>query len=98
MLPLVAYVFSDGPWRDTHVRFGYDPRQDIEARMLVPLSFLVLSTHVKAATSVSTSATSIITKLGLRSPRLDRSEHKSGPPGSYILPSEGMSLPLLQSA
>jgi hypothetical protein len=35
MLPLVAYVFTDGPWRDTHVRFGYDPRKDIEARLYV---------------------------------------------------------------
>ncbi|KAI9467269.1 RNA polymerase III transcription factor IIIC subunit-domain-containing protein [Lactarius psammicola] len=27
-LPLTCYVFGDGPWRDTMVRFGYDPRQD----------------------------------------------------------------------
>jgi general transcription factor 3C polypeptide 5 (transcription factor C subunit 1) len=33
MLPLLAYVFSDGPWRDTHIRFGYDPRQKPETRM-----------------------------------------------------------------
>ncbi|KAI0092586.1 RNA polymerase III transcription factor IIIC subunit-domain-containing protein [Irpex rosettiformis] len=32
MLPLVSYVFQDGPWRDTQVRLGYDPREDPEAR------------------------------------------------------------------
>ena len=31
-LPLTCYVFGDGPWRDTMVRFGYDPRQDPQAR------------------------------------------------------------------
>ncbi|CAE6524612.1 unnamed protein product [Rhizoctonia solani] len=29
---LVAYTFSDGAWRDTLLRFGYDPRKDPEAR------------------------------------------------------------------
>lgn len=33
LLPLVSYVFEDGPWRDTYVRLGYDPRQDPEARL-----------------------------------------------------------------
>ena len=32
-LPLTCYVFGDGPWRDTMVRFGYDPRQDPQARL-----------------------------------------------------------------
>ncbi|KAJ3558658.1 hypothetical protein NM688_g793 [Phlebia brevispora] len=32
LLPLVSYVFQDGPWRDTQVRIGYDPREDPEAR------------------------------------------------------------------
>ncbi|CAK5263051.1 unnamed protein product [Mycena citricolor] len=32
LLPTVCYVFSDGPWRDTLVRFGYDPRQKAESR------------------------------------------------------------------
>lgn len=36
LLPLVSYVFSDGPWRDTLVRFNYDPRADIEGRLYVP--------------------------------------------------------------
>lgn len=35
MLPLVCYVFQDGPWRDTLVRFGYDPRTDPNARLCV---------------------------------------------------------------
>ena len=26
VMPLVAYIFSDGPWRDTFIRLGYDPR------------------------------------------------------------------------
>ncbi|KAI0347043.1 hypothetical protein BDW22DRAFT_1321372 [Trametopsis cervina] len=32
LLPLVSYVFQDGPWRDTQVRLGYDPREDPQAR------------------------------------------------------------------
>ena len=32
-LPLIAYVFQDGPWRDTFVKFGYDPRKDVNARL-----------------------------------------------------------------
>ncbi|EIN10874.1 hypothetical protein PUNSTDRAFT_119730 [Punctularia strigosozonata HHB-11173 SS5] len=39
MLPLVSYVFSGGPWRDTHVRFGYDPRKDPQARFYQRLYF-----------------------------------------------------------
>ncbi|CAE6365321.1 unnamed protein product [Rhizoctonia solani] len=31
---LVAYTFSDGAWRDTLLRFGYDPRKDPQARLL----------------------------------------------------------------
>ncbi|KAH7904035.1 transcription factor IIIC, subunit 5, partial [Hygrophoropsis aurantiaca] len=27
LLPLVCYLFQDGPWRDTLVRFKYDPRK-----------------------------------------------------------------------
>ena len=33
LLPLVSYVFSDGPWRDTQLRLGYDPRADPAARL-----------------------------------------------------------------
>ncbi|EKM59615.1 uncharacterized protein PHACADRAFT_205839 [Phanerochaete carnosa HHB-10118-sp] len=32
LLPLVSYVFNDGPWRDTQIRLKYDPRTDPEAR------------------------------------------------------------------
>lgn len=35
VLPLAAYVFNDGPFRDAYVRFGYDPRKDVEARLYV---------------------------------------------------------------
>ncbi|KAI0771512.1 RNA polymerase III transcription factor IIIC subunit-domain-containing protein [Trametes elegans] len=39
LLPLVSYVFEDGPWRDTYVRLGYDPRKDPEARFYQRLYF-----------------------------------------------------------
>lgn len=35
LLPLVSYVFNDGPWRDTQVRLKYDPRTDPDARLYV---------------------------------------------------------------
>ncbi|KAJ3564349.1 hypothetical protein NP233_g8347 [Leucocoprinus birnbaumii] len=35
LLPLVCYVFQDGPWRDTLVRFQYDPRKEPEARFVL---------------------------------------------------------------
>ncbi|KAG2013884.1 hypothetical protein CC2G_010749 [Coprinopsis cinerea AmutBmut pab1-1] len=39
ILPLVCYVFQDGPWRDTLVKFGYDPRADNRARFYQRLYF-----------------------------------------------------------
>ncbi|KAF9821024.1 hypothetical protein IEO21_01001 [Rhodonia placenta] len=39
LLPLVSYVFADGPWRDTQIRLGYDPREDPEARFYQRLYF-----------------------------------------------------------
>ncbi|EKM80519.1 hypothetical protein AGABI1DRAFT_73813 [Agaricus bisporus var. burnettii JB137-S8] len=39
LLPLVCYVFQDGPWRDTLVRFRYDPRKEPEARLYQRLYF-----------------------------------------------------------
>jgi hypothetical protein len=39
LLPLVCYVFQDGPWRDTLVRFRYDPRREPEARLCVYIPF-----------------------------------------------------------
>ncbi|KAI0786417.1 RNA polymerase III transcription factor IIIC subunit-domain-containing protein [Abortiporus biennis] len=39
LLPLVSYVFADGPWRDTQVRHGYDPRTDPSARFYQRLYF-----------------------------------------------------------
>lgn len=32
-LPLVAYTITDGAWKDTLVRFGYDVRDSSESRM-----------------------------------------------------------------
>ncbi|SRR6266550_95054 len=46
LLPLVCYVFQDGPWRDTLVKFGYDPRTNPAAysyviiRPVVYISFV----------------------------------------------------------
>ncbi|KAJ7283802.1 RNA polymerase III transcription factor IIIC subunit-domain-containing protein [Mycena rebaudengoi] len=39
LLALVCYVFNDGPWRDTLVRLGYDPRKHPEARFYQRLYF-----------------------------------------------------------
>ncbi|KIJ56642.1 hypothetical protein M422DRAFT_57318 [Sphaerobolus stellatus SS14] len=39
LIPLFCYVFIDGPWRDTLVRFGYDPRADIAARQYQRIYF-----------------------------------------------------------
>lgn len=39
LLPLVCYVFQDGPWRDTLVKFQYDPRRDPEAGVYQRLYF-----------------------------------------------------------
>jgi len=39
LLPLVSYVFQDGPWRDTQVRLGYDPRLHVGARFYQRLYF-----------------------------------------------------------
>lgn len=43
MLPLVSYVFQDGPWRDTQVRLGYDPREDPQARLYVFREYVPVS-------------------------------------------------------
>ncbi|KAG8724936.1 tau 95 subunit of transcription factor TFIIIC [Ceratobasidium sp. 395] len=34
-IALVSYTFSDGAWRDTLLRLGYDPRKDPQARLLL---------------------------------------------------------------
>ncbi|KAI0320629.1 RNA polymerase III transcription factor IIIC subunit-domain-containing protein [Amylostereum chailletii] len=51
ILPLACYVFQDGPWRDTLLRFGYDPRQNVEARFYQRLYFRNLN-HPIARPSV----------------------------------------------
>lgn len=43
LLPLNCYVFQDGPWRDTLIRFSYDPRKDVQARLFV---FPLLGTYI----------------------------------------------------
>ncbi|BGP12809.1 hypothetical protein JCM10213_008070 [Rhodosporidiobolus nylandii] len=37
--PIIGYTFGDGPFRDLVVRFGYDPRQDPEARFYQNIQF-----------------------------------------------------------
>ncbi|KAF4619754.1 hypothetical protein D9613_005603 [Agrocybe pediades] len=39
LLPLCCYVFQDGPWRDTLVKFSYDPRKDPNSRFFQRLYF-----------------------------------------------------------
>ncbi|KAF8916834.1 RNA polymerase III transcription factor IIIC subunit-domain-containing protein [Mucidula mucida] len=53
ILPLVCYVFQDGPWRDTLVKFGYDPRKINEARLYQRLYFRNAN-HPIARPSVTT--------------------------------------------
>ncbi|TFY80278.1 hypothetical protein EWM64_g3735 [Hericium alpestre] len=53
LLPLACYVFQDGPWRDTLIRFGYDPRHHREARFYQRLYFRNLN-HPMARPSVVT--------------------------------------------
>ncbi|KZS98062.1 hypothetical protein SISNIDRAFT_405697 [Sistotremastrum niveocremeum HHB9708] len=49
-LPLVSYIFQDGPWRDTNVRLGYDPRTDKETRFYQRVYFRNVN-HEKQRTS-----------------------------------------------
>ncbi|KAI0643723.1 RNA polymerase III transcription factor IIIC subunit-domain-containing protein [Trametes meyenii] len=53
LLPLVSYVFEDGPWRDTYVRLGYDPRQDPEARFYQRLYFRNINHPISRPSVVS---------------------------------------------
>ncbi|KAF8592376.1 hypothetical protein K439DRAFT_1655910 [Ramaria rubella] len=39
LIPLFCYVFIDGPWRDTLMKFGYDPRTDISSRFFQRIYF-----------------------------------------------------------
>ena len=42
-LPLVAYTFSNGPWRALLVRYGYDPRVNPQSRSWQVLSSIRIS-------------------------------------------------------
>jgi len=53
LLPLVCYVFQDGPWRDTLVKFGYDPRANPAAYAYQRLYFRNAN-HPIARPSVTT--------------------------------------------
>ncbi|KAG2152028.1 RNA polymerase III transcription factor IIIC subunit-domain-containing protein [Suillus cothurnatus] len=39
IMPLVGYMFSDGPWRDAMIRFKYDPRKELDARIYQRIYF-----------------------------------------------------------
>ena len=39
ILPVVAYYFSNGPWRNQWVRLGYDPRKDPNAAQYQTLDY-----------------------------------------------------------
>lgn len=39
ILPVVAYYFSSGPWRNQWIKFGYDPRKDIDAAPMQTLDY-----------------------------------------------------------
>ncbi len=39
LLPQVAYYIVNGPWKDSLVRYGYDPREEPEARFYQRLAF-----------------------------------------------------------
>ncbi|KAI6105731.1 RNA polymerase III transcription factor IIIC subunit-domain-containing protein [Pisolithus sp. B1] len=53
ILPLACYMFQDGPWRDTLVRFSYDPRKDPAARFYQRVYFRNAN-HPMSRTSVVT--------------------------------------------
>ena len=41
ILPVVAYYFSNGPWRNQWVRMGYDPRRDVSASKYQTLDYRI---------------------------------------------------------
>lgn len=41
VLPAIAYYFTSGPWRNMWVRFGYDPRNDPQAKIYQSLDIRV---------------------------------------------------------
>lgn len=53
LLSLVSYVFSDGPWRDTMVVFGYDPRKDPAARIYQRMYFRNLNHPIERVSVMS---------------------------------------------
>ncbi|KAG7445824.1 uncharacterized protein BT62DRAFT_135878 [Guyanagaster necrorhizus] len=79
LLPLVCYVFQDGPWRDTLVRFTYDPRKHTEARLFQRLYFRNAN-HPIARPSVATrrqdrSATNTLLEHGVDKDLERRTSH-----------------------
>ncbi|XP_044266481.1 general transcription factor 3C polypeptide 5 [Tribolium madens] len=41
ILPVVSYYFTNGPWRISWVKFGYDPRKDPKARIYQTLDYRI---------------------------------------------------------
>ncbi|EJU06250.1 hypothetical protein DACRYDRAFT_73628 [Dacryopinax primogenitus] len=52
MYAYTGYIFSDGPWRDFHVKWGYDPRKIPESRIYQRMQFRNLENEYTRASSV----------------------------------------------
>ncbi|CAL8464879.1 g4414 [Coccomyxa elongata] len=74
MLPRIAYIFRNGPWRGLWVRRGFDPRSDSSSRMYQALEYRAEERSVSdtAAASAAPSVEHVTTFAAL-------------PTGDYIL-------------
>ncbi|KAG8901477.1 tau 95 subunit of transcription factor TFIIIC [Tulasnella sp. 403] len=55
IIPLVSYAFHNGPFRDMYIRFGYDPRKDIETRFYQRVTFrYTTAQHARRRPIIST--------------------------------------------
>jgi len=50
ILAASAYYFTTGPWRNAWVRFGYDPRQDVNARHYQILDYRIIHNYKSKVT------------------------------------------------
>lgn len=47
-MPLVAFYFIDGPWRHTWVRYGFDPRMEINRDISYLFQTIEIRSHTVA--------------------------------------------------
>jgi len=52
MWTYTGYIFSDGPWRDFHVNWGYDPRKTTDARIYQRMQFRNFDNEYNRPTAV----------------------------------------------